>query len=384
MVQVGDLVKIVHLVTENSLPKGLLGNVYMVTEIGLTENRIRINEPGQRTWSVLPEEYVLADSEAQAVRQAELEKEKQKTQKKFKKIEEVLQRVYPDRYYIDGTTVLIHYPFIQTVNSRGFTHDHRDIFLELTFREDKLTNVHGLRSTYTFLEYKKSYRHPHIFPGNNTSEGDCCFGRGPCYILRHELGVKYNPDTFEAFLLSLIDWLQYESLEGGPYSRTANLTWNSGKPRNVKAETLQKYYQKFIKEVKEFPITFNTSSDKSSYVIPDSTKFEQLILGITDSQHLCVKSQGEYFRKGTIENRSEEIKKINEQAIKDQQFIQFRDQKFYLTVLDEPEVETHQILYPNPNITKYVKEQIQKELNEREYTKGSSSTTAVSETCQVS
>lgn len=144
-----------------------------------------------------------------------------------------------DQDYIEFTpqlNVKIHFPRIDIVNRDRNSHIIKDLFV--LFSVDifhKIDYLKGSRATYHPIEYQWNYRHSHLGAARDYSFSSFCLGsESPLsfskIMLEEEL-TKYNTnwsDSFLFFLNQIKAYLNYESLEGGPYIKMATLV-----PRNV-------------------------------------------------------------------------------------------------------------------------------------------------------
>jgi hypothetical protein len=292
---------------------------------------------------------------------------------KLEKIKEICTDLFGENYEIkedNGYLLCIYFPEVTTINSKRIQHLHKDIFIYLEFNTVfKLRSLYAKRSTYSHLEYKSNYCHPHIYPDIDLSNKNMCLGGNTAIsVLRQELSIGGALHKVEAFLYSLIQWIQWESIEGGPYEEgTKSLKYRNLPPGTIRQGTSARYYEEFIQKYNSFPLIF-IESDKNQYSIPFNSEFETQCTELVQEQHLCIKTDQGYFSNSfpTKEEIQREVKSFNDTQIQRDNHIVFKDNKFYLTLYEQENQEYQYQKVCNTNISNYIKTRLEKELNERE------------------
>lgn len=150
-------------------------------------------------------------------------KPKPKTQKEL--LIEALEAVYPGRYDIQSSSIIIHFPEIEIRNGRS-KHQILDLFVRMNLDSSfKILNgtLEGRRTTVTEVELSAHYGHSHL--RQDWQWTTFCLGSTPLAMLIGEFRAEgIDPDKFTVLLHWLADYVAWESLDGGPYVRMANLT----------------------------------------------------------------------------------------------------------------------------------------------------------------
>lgn len=131
-------------------------------------------------------------------------------------------------------SAVIHFPEFEITNSRGESHIIKDLYFRVSFNELGLVKgLWGSRSTVSYAEYISEYRHSHLSNSACQSWGDFCLGGTDLSMLVSEMGASFDPNMWEAFLHRLPDYLNWESLQGGPYRKMAYIQM----PSNSRSST---------------------------------------------------------------------------------------------------------------------------------------------------
>lgn len=183
-----------------------------------------------------------------------------------------LRKTYPDEFEIIPEMsfktgkffIIIHFPTINITNMRYEKHVIHDIFVKLTIYTDKsvnrlqLCNMSGMRTSYTKKEIIASYSHSHLSGAvrnsfgpwrefvetgsyyslseiNNTLKfqqyetlfSDFCLGNGGINkimsVINSQNEFQKNINNWILFFRSIKAYLEYESIEGGPYRRIGDI-----------------------------------------------------------------------------------------------------------------------------------------------------------------
>lgn len=125
-------------------------------------------------------------------------------------------------------TVIVWFPKIIIKNEVNLTHTIRDLYVRFSiFNNGKLGDdpIEGIRSTLTLTEAKMGYIHSHLPMFTATNWRNFCLGTGPfptCIrTLRGKVGTSAE---WLIFARSMTDYVQTESLAGGPYISISSLS----------------------------------------------------------------------------------------------------------------------------------------------------------------
>lgn len=136
----------------------------------------------------------------------------------------------------------VYYPIIEISNSEGRKHTIRDLLVvhPLFFRaEGKIVpqRMQGLRLSVSDIELHCGYKHSHL-PSKNKdrfakspfeTSHFCVGGDTDLYRMEQEFTFELNIDRFELYLFTVDSMLQWESLEGVPHMKMADIL-----PENLK------------------------------------------------------------------------------------------------------------------------------------------------------
>lgn len=145
---------------------------------------------------------------------------------------------------LKAISFLIHFPDFMISNRDGATHNIKDLYVKLLFScKESATGVFsfevakpkGVRATITKREYVCMYVHSHLPSKSYNSREDrpafnkFCLGSGGMNnaysMVRSGISEAYSGNNytiniamFRLYLLQLKDYVQWESIEGGPYN----------------------------------------------------------------------------------------------------------------------------------------------------------------------
>lgn len=122
--------------------------------------------------------------------------------------------------------ILVHYPEINITNSRNSKHMIRDLFVKFNFISNLMymNAPSGRRLTKTIDELNYNYNHSHLSTGNAASWQTFCFGdTSITKAIENLRSTEITEDLLTGFLLHFESYLQWESLEGGPYCHIAEI-----------------------------------------------------------------------------------------------------------------------------------------------------------------
>jgi hypothetical protein len=152
----------------------------------------------------------------------------------------ILENAYPDKYDIVNNTedisIIIHFPQFTISNSKGYSRQMYDMMVSFKCNDKKITGgLRGTRLTYAYDELICSYVHSHlrskllwdnndICTHNAVDLGPFCLGSSEFAAMQADLYMKMDLRKLEMFLFFIETYLQWESLEGGPYHRMENIT----------------------------------------------------------------------------------------------------------------------------------------------------------------
>ena len=119
------------------------------------------------------------------------------------------------------TTYIVHFPTVRISNGKTGM-DLKDIYARFIIDSNRvLKDKQIVRSSLTSSEYEYGYQHSHCSSGQ-FSFGNLCFGSGPISITISKIRDNQRFDViplflYRIFLFEFDQYLQVESLTGGPY-----------------------------------------------------------------------------------------------------------------------------------------------------------------------
>jgi len=141
-------------------------------------------------------------------------------------------------HYHPRLTVVIHYPELKVTNKLNRSIHITDMYVQFHITQQGDIHKKGLlgrRGSFTESQLEKNYSHSHLPSSATTFFTSFCLGSGTditmSMMMLYEQMLNKNkeevPNVFNLFLLNLKAYLQYESLEGGPYIKMSTLTDNA-------------------------------------------------------------------------------------------------------------------------------------------------------------
>lgn len=255
-----------------------------------------------------------------------VDKEKEMTlaEKNRAALEEILNSIYGDKWDIipkhgsngdiaglsrDYNLLIIHFPEVEIKNSGGKSHLIRDLYTA-NYLDDNYkfcsTTIYGKRTTKTMAERMSSYEHSHLSSGGRlqTLFSSFCTGSGiidETLLLARNCNPSENAMAYEIYFESLTAFVAWESIEGGPYRRMAQINDSSGyrsvygfdSARSGDRATLIRMKNVLQEEDFEIPITWNFSptsiNNSSSIMTIDTQELKNSIISYLKNNKELVK-----------------------------------------------------------------------------------------------
>lgn len=234
----------------------------------------------------------------------------------------VLERMYGNTFDIEldknneNIIVTLYYKDITIRNSSPNTHNIKSLFVQIYLEntEDQrlflFNQFRGARFQITDIEYISQYRHSHLGRTRGIGQFDSfCIGGGiyntyyktsqtkPTPHAVNYIGISdsvFNPTledieiSIQSFFISIDNYVQWESTEGGPYIRYANLGYKAEEINidNSGVYNVTDYPNKYRKAISELEYYVISNIDlfyNSDYVISRITELyeiEHIINGI--------------------------------------------------------------------------------------------------------
>jgi hypothetical protein len=272
--------------------------------------------------------------------------------------------------------IVIRIPEFTIKNSRGNSTVIRDMFIRLQVLPDgRLAHggLEGLVATFTKAQARTGYMHSHLIPaqpglGRVPSFCGFCLGQGHINQVIALLQAKYNEVNFQMLCLHIKNFLEWESLEGVPHYRMADVrepVVNSSSAANTVntitasliSEILRKEFYKLAPEISRALITISPNTYEM-YVEPTeglemwvadvilAKQHDILRMNIPVEQLLAVKDNaGNYLR--YIQDGSSTLN-VSKDTV-----LQFRGEDIKIKIVDN-EQNLKSTKYGNPKITEHL------------------------------
>lgn len=191
-------------------------------------------------------------------------------------LEKVLISYYGDNFYKDRDDFVLHYPHIKIQNSLGKEHDIYDLFFKIVVESNNHNNLslnfYGCRTTLSDGERANNYLHSHLNPSNNRgSYQHFCIGSGHMNEYRN---IRHK-DKLMSLPTAIDRYLEWESLEGGPYKNLSGNYSNSNSHNRIRSLSANERHSVIQKAILENAINLDIVNNRvninvrSSY-LPDA------------------------------------------------------------------------------------------------------------------
>lgn len=250
----------------------------------------------------------------------------------------------------DVIKILIKYNDITIENSLGNSHYIKSLFVKLSYNTStkKLDNkIEGYRGELSVKELCNNYLHSHLST-HNRNFGTFCLGSSEIGILLSDLSKEFNFDKFDLFLYSLHEYVKWESLEGGPYTKIENLSYRDSS--NVIEEAPKHVVEQIIRNINTYENSLNTfdfefNFQKNKIEIVNNDKLIKLITKYTPSTFMCIIDENGRALKISsknqlIENAISKLSNYDKFSFKNEKYPKMYEEEF-LNNLDENNLKPH-------------------------------------------
>lgn len=128
--------------------------------------------------------------------------------------------------YRTSPEIIVYLPEVKITNEYGESSVIKDVFVRIVVStEGKLVGTLSItRSTLSVAEFMLGYVHPHVplFSGMPTFSSPC-LGVGPLVDTIPVLNTEFDEGMWRVFCVQLHEFLQTESVKGGPYLRQSSV-----------------------------------------------------------------------------------------------------------------------------------------------------------------
>lgn len=289
------------------------------------------------------------------------------------KVKEIVETVYPGNWDFQENEessickLMIFFPEITITNSLEESHTIKELYVKIDFVKGnylKLYKIYGIRTLLTQAELQSGYGHSHCqSPMVHGSWGKFCLGKGPINSQINTLklyGVSAeNYLVFEMFLIGLQAYLEWESLEGGPYNYISNIHKRK-KIENIDDCVLEDTYKKYINTCKF--VNFTIIQNRKLEIDPNDENFMDGITPLIKEEYLVFRDiKGNFYNDGDPEIFKDI--KINET---------FKGQELIRKVIDDESTKKDtRKKYPHPEIAKFIAKKLSRKLTLCAYERGS-------------
>lgn len=160
--------------------------------------------------------------------------------------------------------IIVLFPEIRINNSRRNTHIIKDLYVKIDINMvlgarvgDRVSNIslYGRRGMLSDEEYRSNYGHSH-FSGNGIERwSDFCLGSSDFSMIVHTMKFSLTEEDWMLLFLSLENYVSWESLEGGPYRKIAEI---SLRQQTLNPSGFNEHALELIKYLPSSCLTFNS------------------------------------------------------------------------------------------------------------------------------
>ena len=287
---------------------------------------------------------------------------------------------FNNKIFLEIKGIYILFPEINITNRDRANHTIKDllVLIQLYNYNNTALKIHSLkggRLTLSYAEYQSDYFHSHlpIFK-NSISTGmnlpylsDFCTGSGEINIYHSNInGDGFSEERFIRYAMQIMSLVSYESIEGTPYRyiRSISARPRSGRPYIADNSRKSRFKNKVIsyyKQENKIPVIDIHIDSTNSYYISDNETFKNFIYSIPfndEDKNWFFCSLGDnnvYYSYGQTPGYAIPP---NIQST----FI-FRNVEKRMVIEPAPEGVNTVNYIVHPNLIKYLKEEIEYELN---------------------
>ena len=287
---------------------------------------------------------------------------------------------FNSKIFLEIKGIYILFPEINITNRDRANHTIKDllVLIQLYNRDNTALKIHSLkggRLTLSYAEYQSDYFHSHLSISKNSISTemnlpflrDFCTGSGEINIYHSNInGDGFTEEGFIRYAMQIMSLVSYESIEGTPYRyiRSISARPRSGYHYNVDDGKKRRFKTKVInyyKQENKIPVIDIHIDSTNSYCISDNETFKNFIYSIPfndEDKNWFFCSLGDnnvYYSYGQTPGYAIPP---NIQST----FI-FRNVEKRMVIEPAPEGVNIVNYIVHPNLIKYLKEEIEYELN---------------------
>jgi hypothetical protein len=220
--------------------------------------------------------------------------------------------------------VIIKFPEVVISNSHRKSHTIKDLYIHIQLSGVLrfMDSFRGIRATKTYAEYCSRYGHSHMQSSDlPTHTSQFCLGSTDfSNLVSGLMQNNWNRLMFEMYAIQLIDYLKWESLEGGPYAKLEEIRTSSQRRRfqPPNSTTLSGYYTNYVKKYPASDINVEDNGHALKISVTKDTAFWDRVTAITDSSHRLAynPTKGETYEESSDDSEFyNEISRINRDMI---------------------------------------------------------------------
>jgi hypothetical protein len=282
-------------------------------------------------------------------------------------------------HYYPRLTVVIHYPELKVTNKLNRSIHITDMYVQ--FHITQQGDIHnkgllGRRGSFTELQLEKNYSHSHLPSSATVGFTNFCLGSGTditmSMMMLYEQILNKNkeeiPNVFNLFLLNLKAYLQYESLEGGPYIKMSYLTDNTVvKSSVIELFNLTKYITRSFDNKYLYLLIDGLVKENAIFLINDELVFkddyfEKLLVSLLIVNNFSFSSYPFSF---IIYSNGEVINKLGSVDLKykiENKYVLFKKTRIPLTITNASLTDNFEVKITKPALC-----YIYNKLNENHY-----------------
>ena len=285
-----------------------------------------------------------------------------------------------NKIFLEIKGIYILFPEINITNRDRANHTIKDllVLIQLYNYNNTALKIHSLkggRLTLSYAEYQSDYFHSHlpIFKNYISTRMDLpylsnfCTGSGEINIYQSNInGDGFNEERFIRYVMQIMSLVSYESIEGTPYRyiKSISVRPHSGSYYNVENRRKERFKNKVIdyyKQENKIPVIDIHIDSTNSYYISDNETFKNFIYSIPfndEDKNMFFCSLGDnniYYSYGQTPGYA-----IPPSV---QSTFIFRNVEKRMVIESAPGGVNTVNYIVHPNLIKYLKEEIEYELN---------------------
>jgi hypothetical protein len=172
--------------------------------------------------------------------------------------------------------IIIKYDEIEISNSNDNRHTIKELYVwvYIDVQTGRLTSyeLFGMRTYLTVEEALAQYNHSHLSWNQIGREGTFCLGSTEIRALLYECYEVYDHDKLTLLFYFINNFVNWESLEGGPYSRIVNIG-KAGREVGLPSTSLSSYQEAlegYLSNKYVPMLSYNDSNHEFEVVINDT------------------------------------------------------------------------------------------------------------------